>query len=200
MVDVVYEMPEEAEKLVHVLEAVPSGWSWVDGYLLAPQSLYDSHQIAEETRLVVSRHYETEPTLIWANDLPFEDEDIYTRERNSGGRPANLIEVVGERKQVSSVAFREAGYDSKVLTFDFAKGILQEFVRRGYKGWATIFSRDVDNRKYNNPEKVHIGHTNPGNITLSWNEEYSGKLENLRTIIDACETVGLRELEPAEES
>lgn len=204
-----YEMPRKKEDVVAVVKAIPSGWSWVDGYLIAPRELYDQGQIALNTRLVISRFGSTRPTIVGKDDVPYED-SLNRRELKKDINP-RIIDIAVKRKLFSGVSFAEAAFQDRPMQMAYLKELIEGFIGLGYKGWISAYSDHKNNSKYDNPETLSMQHFGdkacflnpvdlPPHICLTWEEKHGGKRGNLDEIISTLEKLGLRKFQPQEHS
>lgn len=184
-----YELPTDNRKVAVIVDAIPSDWCWIDGFLGAPRLLYEQRRVAHNTGLLISRFYSIKPTIIGVDDVPFED--IYTlRERNQGLIVPQINDIVLRGKLHSSVRFDEAGFQTPQLPLSAVKELAREFILLGYKGWMSAYSAYKNNHKFDNPERVSFTHshtpggtiTNPSplppHISLKWDEKFGGIREN----------------------
>lgn len=200
-----YELPEDREAVAEIVRAIPSGWRWVDGYLSAPRELYRSGKVAGNTRLVISRFYLIKPTIIGADDVPYEDEKSL-RKTEQGLLIPRIADVILRGKLCSSVSFDEAGFKPGEISIDAVKELAGEFIRRGYKGRLHTYSGYQNNNKYDNPETFSFTHARTGggtivhprplppHISLEWDPRHGGKREHLESIIAELERIRVRQL------
>lgn len=202
-----YELPTDPDTVAYIVRAIPSGWKWIDGGLIAPRKLYEQGQIAENTRLSLSRFYSIHPTIIGAHDVPYEDQHALQRSKMIVPK---IDDVTLRRKFFSSVFFHEAGFETKEVTMDTLKELIEGLLRLGYKGSIHAFSGYRNNHKYDNPERFSFTHAStkggtfinpsplPPHLSLAWHEEHDGKREHLDDLVHTIERVGLQELHPQE--
>lgn len=191
--ELIYELPKEKDKLIEIIDSIPSNWSWIDGFLSAPKELYKKDKIAKNTRLYISRWYSINPTILGADDVPFEKE--YGLRKKEEFVIPNLFEVLCERKLFSSVSFNEAGFET-------SQKFIKYFIGLEYRGWISADRGYRDNNKYHNPERFSFSHLPkrvfgeelPLHISLEWDKEYGGKKENLLQIIKKILSLNLKEI------
>jgi len=204
-----YELPRKKEGVVEVVKAIPSGWSWIDGYLSAPRELYEQNQIAPNTKLVISRFNSIRPTIRGADDVPYEDSRV-RRETKKDLNPS-IIDIAIRRKLFSSVSFDEAAFQDDPMRMSALKKLIEGFIGLGYKGWIGAYSDHQNNNKYDNPETLSFQHFGQGSsfmnpvelpphICLTWKEKHGGKRENLDEIIRVLEKLELKKFQPQEQS
>jgi len=205
-----YELPQDREVVAEIAKAIPSDWCWVDGCLSAPRALYESGQVAQNTRLSISRYHSITPTIVGVDDVPYEDEH-YLRKRKQG-IISQINEVVLKAKFFSSVSFDGAAFETRDSSIDTVRELAAEFIKRGYKGWINAYSGHNRNNKYDNPERFSFTHAHtrggtitdptplPPHISLQWEPKYGGNRENLDEIIAKLEKLGLRPFEVQRES
>ena len=198
---IIYELPEDnIEKITKCINAIPSDWNWVDGFLIAPKKLYEQGKIAENTRLNIGRFYSIKPTIIGYNDAPFGKEEARTK----GLIAPKLTDIILKGKLYSSVHFDEAAFETSEYNMDTVKELAIGFIEKGYKGRIEAYSGYRNNNKYDNPETLGISTSYteksfhslamPAHIELEWDKEHGGKKENLSKIIKTIEELGLKEL------
>lgn len=200
--EIIYELPEEKGGLIEIIDSIPSNWSWIDGGLTPTKQLYGIDKIAKNTRLRISRWYSIKPTIIGVDNVPFEEERGL-RERKEFVIP-DLFGALCEGKLFSSVHFDEAGFETPEISIGIVKKFVRYFLELGYKGWISAYSGYRNNHKYDNPERFHFSHYHQGtsvfgpelppHISLEWEEEYSGKKENLSQIIKKISSLNLKEI------
>jgi len=190
MAQIIYELPQEREKVVEIVKCIPSTSTWIDGYLIAPRDLYQRCQIAENTQLLISKppYQPNELTIIGADNVPYEDEH---RDREKKEVYTNINDIVIKQKLFSSIKFQEAAYKTgkclPELTMDAVKELIQHFIIKGYSGWIT--ATDL----YDNPDRFAIKHADR-TIELMWGiDPHSPKRENLDIIVN-FEKLGINRL------
>jgi hypothetical protein len=204
-----YEMPQKKEGVIEVVMAIPSSWSWVDGFLMAPKELYEQDQIALNTGLAVSRFYSIRPTIIGRDDVPYEDSLV--RRKTKKDLNPSIIDIAVRRKLFSSVSFDEAAFQDHPLSMSALKKLILGLIGLGYKGWIQAYSDHKNNSKYDNPETLSFQHFGQGSsfinpaelpphILLTWEEKHGGKRENLDEIIRVLERLELKKIQPQEKS
>ncbi|MEK6938714.1 MAG: hypothetical protein AABX04_06740 [Nanoarchaeota archaeon] len=199
-----YELPQDCEAVAEIVKSIPSTWCWVNGFLAATREMYESGQIAENTRLFISRFYSIKPTIIGVDDVPYENLNTL-RDRKQGFVP-QISDVVLKGKLVSSVGFDEAGFENEIFSMNRVKELAAEFIQRGYKGWISAYSGYENNHANDNPEKFSLTHSSgkkgfetdssilPPHVSLQWDPRYGGKRENLDGMVTRLEELGLRSL------
>lgn len=197
-----YELPQDREAVAEIVRAIPSNWCWIDGQLSATRELYQRGQIAENTRLFISRFYSIKPTIIGSDDVPYED-DGSARIRKEGIILPKISDIILRKKLFSSVSFNESAFESNGVPMDLVKELAEGFIQMGYKGWIDAFSGYENNHKYDNPERFSLTYASercgsvllPPNISLCWNPKFGGKKENLDGIIIQLEKLRLKQIE-----
>lgn len=195
-----FEIPDDQEVVVKLVEAVPSNWSWVDGGLHAPKVLVASGQVEENTGFAVERFYSINPTIIGNYD------------RNEWGKQEkpNLFAIMVEQKLPGFITFNEAGYDEHNIIFELAKRIAIGFLRKGYRGRLRFYQGCYNNKKYDNPARCEMifkpwhgapiyreeAGPQPARVKLEWESCYYGKEEDIAPIVAVCRSLNLREYVP----
>jgi hypothetical protein len=195
MAKIIYELPQEKEKVAEVIACIPSNWKWVDGYLSAPRD--GSCQISENTQLLISRFYLSTPTIVGRRSPSYKDWPLYRdweRESKLGLIP-KLGEIFIEKKLFSSIRFDEAAFEAppfeeKQITMDDIRSLAQYFIKEGYMGWINAYSGHKNNYKYNNPERFALSHSD-WLIKLEYCERYSGSKKNLEGIMENFSKLGI---------
>lgn len=199
----IYELPEEKEKVAEIVDSIPSKWCWIDGGLTAPRSLYESGRIAKNTRLFLGRFYSIKPTLIGAHDVPYGEK--FMGDKDKTVTPA-IRDIVLEGKLVSSVRFDTAGFETHAdgITVETVRELAAGFIRLGYKGCIQAYSGYDDNNRCDNPESFSLTHyttirsmfdrEEPPHVRLDWDPKFCGKRENLEGMISVFSKMGLKEL------
>lgn len=189
-----FEIPNDQETMVKLVEAVPDNWAWVDGGLFAPKDLIALGQVEENTGFVVERFHSIHPTIIGSYD---------ENERRS--RKPDLFAIMVEQKLPGFIIFNEAGYDAGVVTLELTKRLAVGFLRKGYRGGLHFYKDCYDNHKYENPARCDLvlqsGDSifrgeqgpQPARARLEWNVCYGGREEDIASIAAVCRSLGLRE-------
>lgn len=191
-----FEIPEDPEVMVILVRAVPSNWSWVDGGLYAPQDSIVSGAAKEDTGFAVKRFFSIRPTIVGG----------YSK-KGKRSKP-DLFAIMVKQKLPGFVHFEEAGFDKDEVTLETAKQIAVGFLKKGYRGCLCFYKDYYNNSKYNNPaycdmtlepwhgtgEEVGL---QPARMKLEWDDRYSGKEEDIATIVTVCYSLGLRKYVPA---
>jgi len=195
-----FEIPNDTNIMMKLVEVIPNSWSWIDGVLSAPKTLIDSGKAVAGTGYEISRFHSIHPTI----------KGIY---RDGKEQKPNLYAMIAEGKLPGFVSFHEAGYDIDI-SFELAKKIAIAYLEKGYRGWLGLYSDCYDNSKYENPAACNIHFKpwekgrfsvnlsdkntddNPPVIEVNWTEKYGGKPELVQPIISLCHSLGLKELVP----
>ncbi len=192
-----FEIPDDQEIMVKLVEAIPSNWLWVDGELRASKVLVASGKVEENTGFVVQRFHSVQPTIIGG----------YNRNEKKCWNP-NLYAIMVERKLPGFIRFDEAGYSSPSITLELAKQIAVGFLRKGYRGSLSFYRDCYNNIKYDNPalceivfeswhgaskSRAEIG-SQSAHIKLEWESRYSGKEDDIAPIVDVCRFLNLRDV------
>lgn len=194
-----FEIPDDQEVMVKLIEAVPSNWSWVDGNLHAPETLIASGQAEEHTGFAVERFHSIHPTIVGSYDQD---------ERKQ--RKSNLFAIMAEQKMPGFILFGEAGYDADVVTLELAKRIAVSFLRKGYRGSLRFYMDCYRNRKFDNPARCDIifkpwhgapalpkeSGPQPARVKLGWESRYNGTEKNIAPIVAVCRSLNLHEYLP----
>lgn len=194
-----YEFPSERKNVIELVRAIPSNWSWVDGYLYATKELYSSDRVAENTRLLISRFYSINPNIVGTDDVPFEEQDL-RRERKPRSNP-KITDIVLRHKLFSSILFDEAAFETPEISIETVKELAEGFIGMGYKGWIHSYSGYRDNNKFANPERYYFNHDyqgSPASVSVEWDEGNGGKKENLEGILKIIQSLSLKELKEIE--
>jgi len=179
-----FEIPNDVEIMVKIIEAIPSDWAWIDGMLVAPKDLIDSGSAKENTGFTLKRFHDIGPTIIGS----------YNKERNERNHP-DLYAIMVEHKLPGFVTFDEAGYECDIATFEVAKRIASGFVRKGYLGSLCFFQDCYANRKHQNPASCWISFK-IRKVEIKWHGNYGGKEESVAPIITVCRSLKLKEHAP----
>lgn len=194
-----FEIPDDQEVMVKLVEAVPSTWSWVGGILNAPKTLINSGMALKDTGFTIQRFHDIRPTIV----------GHYDHYQGRRLKP-DLFAIIVEQKFPGFIGFNEAGYDPCVVTLELAKRVAVGFLRKGYRGALGFFKGCYDNNKYKNAafcsiefqsqygtpvSGVEAGYQ-PARVILEWNENFYGKEEDVKPILEMCRSLNLREYEP----
>ncbi len=193
-----FEIPDDQEVMVKLIEAMSLEWHWVDGGLHAPESLITSGQADGDTGFMVERFHSIHPTIVGS----FVD----------GGKrkKPNLFAIMVEQKLPGFIRFDEAGYDADVVTLELAKRIATGFLRRGYRGRLLFFRNCHNNNKYDNSARCEMNFEpwhgapvcgreagpQPARVKVEWNGRYRDSEEEVAPIVAVCRSLGLREYVP----
>ncbi len=202
-----FEIPDDQEVRVKLVEVIPSNWSWVDGGLYAPKNLVASGQVEENTGFAMERFHSIHPTIIGSYDPTIIGS--YDQDEGKRGKP-NLFAIMVEQKLPGFIEFDEAGYNSHIVTFELAKRVVVGFLRKGYRGSLCFFRGCYDNNKYDNPARCELifepwhgapvcreeAGEQPARVKLEWESRYYGKEEDIAPIVAECRSLNLREYEP----
>jgi len=190
----IFEIPNEVEVMVKLVQAVPSSWLSISGVLEAPNVLVEVGDAIHDTGYNIDQFYTIKPTIVKASTT--------NRRKNDSRQNPDLYALIAERKMPGFVRFEEAGADSYEISFGTARKILISFLRQGYRGQVTFCGQRCNEGigelpgsgrecekcffffewHYKNPPKVEI-----------WND---GRPENFQPLITACRAMGLKELTP----
>lgn len=193
-----FEIPDDVETILKLVESIPSTWSWLDGWLDAPKRLTSSGAAVENTGFRISRFHSIKPTVIGRHN------------RDGEINPApDLFEILVEQKLPGFIEFDEAGFGRDIL--DHAKSLAAGFLSKGYEG-RLDFYMDYDQHrdsKYSNPARCNMifrpwngpglideHGPQPARVKLEWDEKYGGKMEDIWPIADVCRNLGLKEYKP----
>lgn len=194
-----FEIPDDQEVMVKLVEAIPPNWSWVDGSLHAPKNLVSSGAVQENTGFAVERFHSIHPTIIGS----------YDRSEGKREKP-DLFAIMVEQKLPGFINFDEAGYDAHIVTLELAKRVAVGFLRKGYRGCLCFYRGCYDNSKYANPARCSMifdswhgtpisreeAGAQPARVKLEWEGRYYGKEEDIAPIVAVCRSLSLREYVP----
>lgn len=195
-----FEIPDDQEVMVKLIEAVPPNWSWVDGGLHAPKTLVASGQVEKNTGFAVERFHNINPTIIGS----------YNQNEGKRGKP-NLFAIMVEQKLPGFIKFDEAGYDTHhIVTLELAKRIAVGFLRKDYRGSFRFFKGCYNNSKYDNPARCEMifepwhgapvyreeAGSQPARVKLEWESRYYGKEDDIAPIVAVCRSLNFREYVP----
>lgn len=183
-----YKLPESPEEQYEILKTIPDTWSFISGFLLATKKIYDEGNIAENTRLEISRFINS-PVIIASDDLPYEFEESNRIIKEDYSKIPKIYDILFNNRLPSSVRFIEAGF-RKEKVFITSIDLAREFIRRGYKGYLNIFNGYCDDEAFANRNRFCLYHQEP-HIELYWDKKFKGKKEDLVSIFTKIEQLGL---------
>jgi hypothetical protein len=195
-----FEIPDDQEIMAKLVEAVPSNWSWVDGWLYASDAIIASRQVEEHTGFDLQRFHSINPTITGS----------YDGDKGKRRKP-NLLAIIVDQKLPGFIKFDEAGYGADIVTLELAKRIAISFLRKGYRGGLHFYSGCYDNSKYSNPARCSLifepwdgapiereeAGAQPARVKLEWESRYRGKEETIAPIVAVCRAFNLCEYTPA---
>ena len=188
-----FEIPDDSEVMVRLVESVPSKWSWIDGSLHASDALVASGVVAGKTGFELSRFHTIHPTIVGSSKMK-----------------ADLYAIMVEQKLPAFIRFNEAGYGGEPVTMELSKKVIMAFLRKGYRGWLHFSAGCYDNNKDQNPARCDFAFEKwegapfqreesgkqPARLKLGWTEEYCGKARDIEPILSLCRTLNLRQYGP----
>lgn len=181
-------LPDDSDTLARLIEAIPSDWSWVDGYLESSSELRESGRVARTAGYFISR-FSINPLI----------SGPWNHEKRARDRP-DLCEILVERKLPLLIQFDEAGFQERTASLAVAKKVAAHHVRLGYRGWLGFSAGCYDNEKCQNPAYCQLGFaigqtqscvTN-WRLEIDWNARYGGKPELVEPILAAARALGLQ--------
>lgn len=204
MGNLIYELPTEMEIVAEVVRALPSDWLAFEGILFAPRELYLQERIVKNTRLRLSNSHYFNPIIDAVDDVPFELLN-WKRKENKSIRVPNFYGLFVEGKYPSSIEFDDVNGTVKYgIALSQARDLASEFIRRGYKGTVRARTADLDDYGICNGQKFGLWHYRPdfeksvknyllNTVILEWHDIHGSK-ENLTTLIEEFEKLGLKQL------
>ncbi len=183
-----FEIPDDQQVRVKLVEAVPSNWSWVEGGLHASKNLIVNGQVEKNIGFAVER-FSIHPIIF----------GYYDRNEGKWIKP-DLFAITVELKMPRFITFDEAGYDAHIITLELAKRIAIDFIRKDYRGSLHFYGGCHNNIKYENPARCSMVFESWNNeralVKLKWESRYYGKEEDIAAIVAACHSLNLREYVP----
>jgi hypothetical protein len=193
-----FEIPDETTTRVRLVEAVPQTWSWMDGWLRAPEILLTSGAAIETTGFIFSRYRCISPIVVGKYDP-------------TSGREfePDLYAILAEQKLPGFIRFDMAGYGTEI-TLELAKRIAMAYLGQDYTGWLNFYSGCRNNNKYNNPAFCQmkldpwcgapLDHEEegqqPSRIRLEWDDRYGGSSMTINPIVAVCRELELKQYTP----
>jgi len=183
-----FEIPDKSEVMAQIIEAVPSDWSWVDGYLSAPDQLIRQGKVASNSGFALQRFHSIEPTIVG-------------RESEKRINP-NFYSLIVERKLPEFIIFDEAAFETSYdgLSMEVIKSIAVAYVRYNYRGWLCFYSGYRYDDKYDNSARcsIELGRWSPSlfKIGVEWDRRSGGE-EDVQPILSVCKGLNLQELKVA---
>jgi hypothetical protein len=179
-----------------LVDAVPNTWSWVDGYLAAPNALIASGQVARHTGFAIQRFHSVNPTIVGEYNSKHE------------WQAPDLLAVMLEQILPAFVSFDEGD----LITLDLAKRFIMGFLLRGYRGSASFSAGCYDNDRFNNPARCSFAFEpwngppicgeeagpQPARVKLEWDARYGGSEKSIAPIVAACRALQLHEYTPTQ--
>jgi hypothetical protein len=196
-----FEIPDNSEVMAQLIEAVPSGWSWVDGYLSAPDQFIRHGKIALNSGFVLQRFHSIHPTIVG-------------RKKDEERINPDFYSLIVERKLPEFITFDEAAFETSCegLTMEVVKSIAIAYVRCHYRGGLRFYGGYRNNHKYDNPARCSINLVRwshalfirdeypleeyPSTVEVQWNREFGGEEKDVQPILLVCERLNLQELKP----
>ena len=197
-----FEIPDDDEVKVKLVEAIPDNWSFLDGQLNAPKSAINAGLVQEDTGFAVARFHSIKPTIIGRYD-----------QKVQGRVEPNLFAIMVDGKLPGFVSFDEAGLEARSkgdIKMALSKRIVIGFIRKGYLGGLHFYSDCISNNKYYNPARCDMAFQpwdagplydgecgpQPARIKLSWADTSRGQID-IDPLRGICLSLGLRQYEPA---
>jgi hypothetical protein len=192
----VFTLPDDAEVIGRLIQAVPDSWSWLDGVLYVPRRLVDEEHALTETGYILSR-FRGVRTELAGKLIP-----------NDGTRKAQRPDLFGflvERKYPGWLRFDEAGYnDHDELPLATAKRLAEGYVKLGYRGLLRFYSDCRDNNKYHNPARFYLemspgdclvgtGFAATGIALVSWEKAHGGMQQDVAHVLELCRSLDLKD-------
>lgn len=190
-----FEIPDNAEVMGRLIQAVPLDWLWVDGVLVAPEMFITSGQAEKDTGYTLQRFHSIQPTIIGNFDS----------EKGLRNRP-NLYAIMVEAKRPGFVIFDEVGLDSDI-SLGAARKIAIGLLVKGYRGSLRFYKNCHNDCKHENPAYCGMvfepwcgyyeeAGPQPARVRVEWTGRYGGKEEDIDSIVKVCRALCMKEYKP----
>ena len=190
-----FEIPEDPEIMVQLLEAVPPHWEWMSGGLYPPPELIAAGRVAEKTGIRLGRFYDIHPSFEGCSD-----------------KKPDLYAIIVEEKLPGFIHFSEVQPGNhETISQEFAKRIASGLLLKGYRGSLRFESSCYNDNYGENPHYCnmkfqpwngdsHYGKEETGpqppRIKVGWDSRYYGNEEGIAAIVEVCRSLNLREYIP----
>lgn len=195
-----FEIPDDNHEIMtELVEAAPSGWSWVDGVLKPSEKLVASGNVQNNTGFDLNR---------WGDcKIVGKYKEEYKEGENRQECP-NLHAIIVEQKLPGSIVFTETGY-SDGMGLVSAKHLIVGLINKGYRGQLSFYKDCYDNKKFNNPARCAIvlkkwcgplwyeeNGPQPARIKLEWEGRYGGNEKDIYPVLTVCRSLNLKGYTP----
>ncbi|MBU0540654.1 hypothetical protein KKF59_01110 [Patescibacteria group bacterium] len=193
-----FEIPNDRDVMASLVEAVPSDWSAVDGWLLAPENLIDSERVARHIGFAMQTFHGMSLSTIESGD------------QNSKQTGQDLVKIILGQKLPGFLTFAQAGHRSGNITLMAVRQIAAGFLRMGYRG-GLRFCRHVQENEneghlakcsfmfdpwYGSRDLGNEAGPQPARIKIEWQSGQKGGKKDFVAIVAICRSLKLRKYKP----
>ncbi len=214
----IYELPEDINKVAKIVEAIPSDWYTLNGVLFATRELYEKGQVAKNLSLVVSGSEPRRPYIVGRCDDPQKWwTEVKEISRECECMP-EIADIALRNKLFSSVHFDKIGceaysYHPGYICNIFPllspmKELAAGLIRVGYDGYLSASNAYHTNYGYVMPDEFCLKYfhdvdyagrleglqyySRQSRITLEWYNACGGRKEDFDEIVNVFDSLGLK--------
>lgn len=195
-----FEIPNDRDAMVRLLEAIPSRWSQVNGELHAPHVLVDLGHVQQDTGWVIDQFHALHPRMVGrrrSKGIPYDKPNVYA--------------ITVEQKLAGFVYFDGAGQGAagNAVTVQEVKELAVGFVKQGFRGdlqflllasgWKYEMKAQcelhLESWRGTSCFQEEVGEQ-PAHLKVAWDERWDGKEEDILSILETCHELNLREFTP----
>jgi len=189
-----FELSDEIEDRVKILESIPNTWRGIEGVLRSPELIRNLSLVAANTRLTIDRNINVRVDCV----------------RGEKGEPLTPdIEGLLIRQQLPFMVHFENVWDINPESFDLCRKLIVGYLRNQYRGSLQFFANFYRNELWNNSarcqfifapwtgwhnDRIESG-PQPARVQIEWADEGEYN-RRVKSIVEMCRTLKLPEYQP----